>query len=160
VPGIWAIGEVNGRGAFTHTAYNDYEIVAANLFDGGARKVSDRIACYGLFIEPPLGRCGLSEGEARKAGKKALVARLDMQRVSRARLRGETQGFMKIVVDAETQKILGAALLGLSGDEVMHTILDLMYAGAPYTLLERVMHAHPTVSEYLPVLIGKLEPVA
>jgi pyruvate/2-oxoglutarate dehydrogenase complex dihydrolipoamide dehydrogenase (E3) component len=158
VDGVWALGEVNGRGAFTHTAYNDYEIVAANLFDRALRKVSDRIACYGLFTDPPLGRCGLSEAEARKAGHKLLVGRLDMSSVSRARLHGETHGFMKIIVDAQSGKVLGASFLGLSGDEVMHTILDLMYAGAPYTLLERVMHAHPTVSEYLPVLIGRLEP--
>jgi pyruvate/2-oxoglutarate dehydrogenase complex dihydrolipoamide dehydrogenase (E3) component len=157
VDGIWAIGEVNGRGAFTHTSYNDYEIVAANLFDGASRKVSDRIACYGLFTDPPLGRCGMSEAEARKAGHKLLIGRLEMKSVGRARERGETLGFMKIVVDADSEKILGAAFLGLAGDEVMHTILDLMYAAAPYTLLERVMHAHPTVSEYLPVLIGNLE---
>lgn len=160
VPHIWALGECNGHGAFTHTAYNDYEIVAANLLDGGSRRVSDRIQTYALFIDPPLGRAGMSEGEARKAGRRALVARLDMKRVGRARERGETQGFLKLVVDAETQKILGAAMLGIEADELVQSILNIMYADAPYTLIERAMYIHPTVSEFLPTLVGELEPVA
>jgi len=160
VPGVWAIGDVNGRGAFTHTSYNDYEILAANLFDGEKRRVSDRISTYGLFIDPPLGRAGMTEREVRAAGIKALVGTLPMASVGRARERGETQGFMKIIVAAETKQILGAALLGLGGDELVHTLLDLMYAKAPYTVIERAMHIHPTVGEYLPTVIGNLEPMA
>jgi pyruvate/2-oxoglutarate dehydrogenase complex dihydrolipoamide dehydrogenase (E3) component len=160
VPGIWAIGDANGRGAFTHTSYNDYEIVAANLFDGGKRRVSDRIAAYGLFIDPPLGRAGMTEKEVRAAGLEALVGKLPMTSVGRARERSETNGFMKILVAADSRKILGAALLGIGGDEIVHTLLDLMYAGAPYDVIERAMHIHPTVAEYLPTLIGTLEPLA
>ena len=159
VPGIWAIGDCNGRGAFTHTSYNDYEIVAANLLDGGRRKVRDRIPTYALFIDPPLGRAGLSEWEARATGKKLLVATLPMTRIGRARERSETQGFMKLVADARSKRILGAAVLGIEGDEVVQSILDLMYAKAPYTLIERSMYIHPTVMEYLPTLVGNLEPV-
>lgn len=158
VPGIWAIGDCNGRGAFTHTSYNDYEIVAANLFDGGKRRVSDRIATYALFIDPPLGRCGMTEREARAAGKRLLVGRLDMSSVGRARERGETLGFMKLVVDADSERILGAAMLGIEGDEVVQSILDLMYAGVSYKQIERAMYIHPTVMEYLPTLVGNLEP--
>ncbi len=158
VPGIWAIGDCNGRGAFTHTSYNDYEIVAANLLDGGRRKVRDRIPTYALFIDPPLGRAGMSEWEARATGKKLLVATLPMTRIGRARERSETQGFMKLVADARSKRILGAAVLGIEGDEVVQSILDLMYAKAPYTLIERTMYIHPTVMEYLPTLVGNLEP--
>jgi len=159
VPGIWALGEANGRGAFTHTSYNDYEIVAANLLDGDKRRVSDRIAIYALFIDPPLGRVGMSEAEVRKSGRKALVAKMPMKRVGRARERGETQGFMKVLVDEESKHFLGAALLGIEGDEVIHSIADLMYARAPYTVMQRAVHVHPTVSELVPTLLGKLEPL-
>jgi pyruvate/2-oxoglutarate dehydrogenase complex dihydrolipoamide dehydrogenase (E3) component len=158
--GIWALGECNGRGAFTHTSYNDYEIVAANLLDGGKRRVSDRIPAYGLYIDPPLGRAGQSEAEVRSSGRKALMAKYEMSSVGRARERGETQGFMKLLVDAESERILGAALLGIEGDEVMQGILGLMYAGASWRVMERAMYVHPTVSEYLPSLVGSLEPLA
>ncbi len=160
VDGIWAIGDVNGRGAFTHTSYNDYEIVAANIFSNDPRKISDRITCYGLFTDPPLGRIGMTEKEVRQSGRKALVAKRLMTTVGRARERGETQGFMKVVVDAETHDILGAALLGLNGDEVVHALLDAMAAGVTATSIERTMHIHPTVSEYLPTLMGDLRPLA
>ncbi|MDQ2928476.1 MAG: FAD-containing oxidoreductase [Pseudomonadota bacterium] len=160
VPGIWAMGDVNGRGAFTHTSYNDYEIVAANLFDGDPRRVSDRITAYALFIDPPLGRAGMTEREVRASERKALAATMPMTRVSRAVERSETAGFMKIVVDAVTKKILGAALLGIEGDEVIHSILDVMYAGTPYTVIQRAMHIHPTVSELIPTLLGELKPLA
>jgi pyruvate/2-oxoglutarate dehydrogenase complex dihydrolipoamide dehydrogenase (E3) component len=159
VPGIWALGEANGRGAFTHTSYNDYEIVAANLLDGERRRVSDRIPIYALFIDPPLGRVGMSEAEVRKSGRKALIATMPMSRVGRARERGETQGFMKVLVDAESKQFLGAALLGIEGDEVIHAIADLMYARVPYTIMQRAVHVHPTVSELLPTLLGALEPL-
>ncbi len=160
VPGIWAIGDVNGRGAFTHTSYNDFEIVAANLFDKDPRRVTDRIPCYALFIDPPLGRVGMSEREVRAAGLKALTAKYAMTSIGRARERGETQGFMKVLVDAETEKILGAALLGIAGDEVVHCLLDVMSAGAPYTAISRAVHIHPTVAEYLPTMLGELKPLA
>jgi pyruvate/2-oxoglutarate dehydrogenase complex dihydrolipoamide dehydrogenase (E3) component len=159
VPGIWALGDCNGRGAFTHTSYNDYEIVAANLFDGDHRRVSDRIQAYALYIDPPLGRCGMTDAEIRKSGRRALITRYPMVRVSRAYEKAETQGFMKICVDAETKQILGAAILGTGGDEVIHVLLDIMYAKAPYTVIQRAMHIHPTVAEYLPTILGKLEPL-
>jgi len=159
VPGIWALGDVNGRGAFTHTSYNDYEIVAANLFDHDARSVADRIQAYALFIDPPLGRIGMTEREVRATGRKALVGTMLMSRVGRARERSETQGYMSVLVDAETKKILGAMLLGIEGDEVIHSILDVMYAGAPYTAIQRAMHIHPTVSELVPTLLGELKPL-
>ena len=159
VPGIWAIGDVNGRGAFTHTSYNDYEILAANMFDGDPRRVSDRILTYGLFIDPPLGRVGMTEREVRDSGRKALVAKMKMARVGRARERSETQGFMKILVDAETKKILGATILGIGGDEVIHSLLDVMYADAPYTVIQRAMHIHPTVTELIPTMLGNLKPL-
>ncbi|MGE5816936.1 MAG: FAD-containing oxidoreductase [Deltaproteobacteria bacterium] len=159
VPGIWALGDCNRRGAFTHTSYNDYEIVAANLLDRDARKVSDRITTYALFIDPPLGRAGMTEAEVRASGRKALVATRPMTRVSRAVEKGETQGFMKVVVDAETKEILGAAILGVTGDEVIHSLLDVMYAKAPYTTVSRAMHIHPTVSELLPTLLQDLQPM-
>ncbi len=158
VPGIWALGDCNGLGAFTHTSYNDYEIVAGNLFSADHRRVSDRIQAYALYIDPPLGRCGMTDAEVRKSGRRALVTKYPMSRVSRAYEKGETQGFMKITVDAETKQILGAAILGTGGDEVIHVLLDVMYAKAPYTVIECAMHIHPTVAEYLPTVLGKLEP--
>ena len=158
VPGIWALGDCNGRGAFTHTAYNDYEIVADNLLNSDHRLVSDRIQTYGLFIDPPLGRCGLTDAEIRKSGRAALVAKYPMTGVTRALEKGETQGFMKITVDAQTKQILGAAILGTGGDEVVHVLLDVMYAKAPYTVIQRAMHIHPTVAEYLPTVLSRLEP--
>ena len=160
VPGIWALGDCNGRGAFTHTSYNDYQIVADNLFNADHRRVSDRIQTYGLFIDPPLGRCGMTDAEIRKSGRRALAAKYPMSQVSRAWEKGETQGFIKISVDAETKQILGAAILGIGGDEVIHVLLDAMYAKAPYTVIERAMHIHPTVAEYLPFILAKLEPLA
>jgi pyruvate/2-oxoglutarate dehydrogenase complex dihydrolipoamide dehydrogenase (E3) component len=160
VPGIWALGDCNGRGAFTHTSYNDYEIVADNLFNADHRRVSDRIQAYALYIDPPLGRCGKTESEIRKSGGRALFTQYPMSRVSRAYEKGETQGFLKIYVDAETKQILGAAILGIGGDEVIHVLLDLMYAKAPYTVVQRAMHIHPTVAEYLPTIFAKLEPLA
>jgi pyruvate/2-oxoglutarate dehydrogenase complex dihydrolipoamide dehydrogenase (E3) component len=159
VPGIWAIGDVNGRGAFTHTSYNDYEILAANMFDNDPRRVSDRILTYGLFIDPPLGRVGMTEREVRQAGRKALVGKMMMARVGRARERSETQGFMKILIDAETKKILGATILGIGGDEIIHSLLDVMYADAPYTVIQRAMHIHPTVTELIPTMLGDLKPL-
>ncbi len=159
VPGVWALGDCNGKGAFTHTSYNDYEIVAANLLDNDPRRVSDRILAYGLFIDPPLGRVGLTEAEVRKTGRKVLVGKRLMARVARAVERSETQGFMKILVDAETREILGAAILGIGGDEVIHSILDIMYAKAPYTVIQRAMHIHPTVSELIPTMLGDLKPL-
>jgi len=158
VEGIWALGDCNGRGAFTHTAYNDFEIVAANLLDDDPRRVTDRIETYALFIEPPLGRAGMTETAAKAAGKKILVGKRPMTKVKRAVEKGETQGFMKVVVDAESKQILGAAILGTGGDEVVHVILDVMYARAPYTLIQRAMHIHPTVSELLPTVFGELQP--
>jgi len=160
VPGIWALGDCNGRGAFTHTSYNDYEIVADNLFNADHRRVSDRIQAYALYIDPPLGRCGMSDAEIRKSGRPALIAKYPMVRVSRAFEKGETQGFIKICIDAETKQILGAAILGTGGDEVIHVLLDVMYAKAPYTVIQRAMHIHPTVAEYLPTVLSKLEPFA
>jgi pyruvate/2-oxoglutarate dehydrogenase complex dihydrolipoamide dehydrogenase (E3) component len=159
VPGIYALGDCNGRGAFTHTAYNDYEIVAANLLDGDQRRVSDRITAYALYIDPPLGRAGMTETEVRKSGRKALIGKRPMTEVGRAREKGETDGFMKILVDAETKKILGASLLGIECDEVIHSILDVMYADAPYTVIQRAMHIHPTVSELIPTMLGELKPL-
>jgi pyruvate/2-oxoglutarate dehydrogenase complex dihydrolipoamide dehydrogenase (E3) component len=156
VPGIFALGDCNGRGAFTHTAWNDFEIVAANLLDGGERRVGDRITAYALYTDPPLGRCGMSETEVRKSGKPALIATMPMEDVSRAYEKGETQGFMKVLVDKETKRFLGASFLGLNGDEVIHTVLDLMYAQAPYTVMARAMHIHPTVTEFLPTMLGEL----
>jgi pyruvate/2-oxoglutarate dehydrogenase complex dihydrolipoamide dehydrogenase (E3) component len=160
VPGIWALGDCNGKGGFTHTSYNDYEIVAANLLDHDPRRVSDRIPAYALFIDPPLGRAGMTEAEARRSGRRVLIGKRPMTRVSRAVEKGETQGFMKILVDAETKQILGAAILGTGGDEVVHSILDVMYAKAPYTTIQRAMHIHPTVSELVPTMLGELEPLA
>jgi pyruvate/2-oxoglutarate dehydrogenase complex dihydrolipoamide dehydrogenase (E3) component len=160
VPGIWALGDCNGRGAFTHTSYNDYETVADNLLNGDQRRVSDRIHTYALFTDPPLGRCGMTDAEIRKSGRAALVTKHPMSRVGRAVEKGETQGFIKITVDAETKHILGAAILGTGGDEVIHVLLDVMYAKAPYTVVQRAMHIHPTVAEFLPTVLSKLEPFA
>ncbi|MFA9408017.1 MAG: FAD-containing oxidoreductase [Candidatus Dadabacteria bacterium] len=159
VHGIWAIGDCNGKGAFTHTSYNDFEIVAANLLDNDPRRVSDRILCYGLFIDPPLGRVGMTEDQVKKSGRKALIGKRMMARVGRARERGETDGFIKVIVDAETKEILGAAILGIEGDEAIHCILDVMYAKAPYTVIQRAVHIHPTVSEVIPTVLGSLQPL-
>jgi pyruvate/2-oxoglutarate dehydrogenase complex dihydrolipoamide dehydrogenase (E3) component len=158
-PGVWAMGDCNGKGAFTHTAYNDFEIIAANLLDNDPRKVSDRIACYGLFIDPPLGRVGMTEAEARATGRPLLVGQRPMTRVGRATEKGETQGFMKVIVDAETKQLLGAAILGLNGDEAVHGMIDIMYAKAPYTVIQRAVHIHPTVSELIPTMLGELKPL-
>ena len=159
-PGVWALGDVNGRGAFTHTAYNDYEILAANLLDGDDRRVSERIAAYALYTDPPLGRVGMNEHQARASGRSVLAASMPMSGVARARERGETRGLMKMLVDADTREILGGAVLGIGGDEVIHVLQALMYAGAPYTLLERAaIGIHPTVSELLPSLAADLRPL-
>jgi pyruvate/2-oxoglutarate dehydrogenase complex dihydrolipoamide dehydrogenase (E3) component len=158
-PGVWALGDVNGRGAFTHTAWNDYEIVAANLLDNDPRRVTDRIPIYALFIDPPLGRVGIGESEARASGRPTLVGRMPMTRVGRAVERGETLGFMKVIVDEGSKAILGAALLGVNGDEAVHSIVDVMYAKAPYTVISRAMHIHPTVTELIPTLLQRLKPL-
>jgi pyruvate/2-oxoglutarate dehydrogenase complex dihydrolipoamide dehydrogenase (E3) component len=160
VDGIWALGDCNGRGAFTHTSYNDAEIVAANLLDNDTRRISDRIPAYALYTDPPLGRAGLTEAEVRQTGRRALVGKRPMTRVARAVEKGETQGFMKIVVDADTREILGAAILGVGGDEAVHCILDAMYAKAPYTAIQRAVHIHPTASELIPTMLGELQPLA
>jgi len=159
VEGIWALGDCNGKGAFTHTSYNDYEIVAANLFDADPRRVSDRITAYALYIDPPLGRIGQTEEEVRRSGRKALIGKRPMTRVGRAVEKGETQGFMKVIVDADSYAILGAAILGVGGDEVVHGLLDGMYAKAPYTTIQRAVHIHPTVSELVPTMIGEMQPL-
>jgi pyruvate/2-oxoglutarate dehydrogenase complex dihydrolipoamide dehydrogenase (E3) component len=159
VPGIWAMGDCNGRGAFTHTSWNDFEIVAANILDNDQRRVSDRISAYALYTDPPLGRVGMTEAEVRKTGKPALISTMAMEDVSRAYEKSETKGFMKILVDQDSKQILGASLLGLAGDEVIHCILDLMYAKAPYTVMQRAMHVHPTVSEFIPTMMGDLKPL-
>jgi pyruvate/2-oxoglutarate dehydrogenase complex dihydrolipoamide dehydrogenase (E3) component len=158
VPGIWAMGDCNGRGAFTHTSYNDFEIVAANLLDNDPRRVSDRITTYGLYVDPPLGRAGMTEAEVRASGRRALIGTRPMTRVGRAVEKGETQGFMKVLVDADSKEILGAAILGVGGDEAVHCILDVMYAKAPYTTIQRAVHIHPTVSELIPTVLGDLKP--
>jgi pyruvate/2-oxoglutarate dehydrogenase complex dihydrolipoamide dehydrogenase (E3) component len=160
VPGVWALGDANGRGAFTHTSYNDFEIVAANLLRGGHRSVTDRIPAYALFTDPPLGRVGMSEAQVRASGRPALVGTMPMSRVGRARERGETQGFMKVLVDAQNERILGASLLCIEGDEIVHSLLDVMAAGASYRVVQRAVHIHPTVSELIPTLLGQLEPLA
>ena len=159
VPGIWALGDCNGRGAFTHTSWNDFEIVAANLFDNDPRRVSDRITAYALYTDPPRGRAGMTEAEVRKSRRPALIATMAMEDVSRAYEKGETNGFMKVLVDQETKQILGASLLGVSGDEVIHCILDVMYAKAPSTVLRRAMHIHPTISEFIPTMLEDLAPL-
>jgi pyruvate/2-oxoglutarate dehydrogenase complex dihydrolipoamide dehydrogenase (E3) component len=159
VDGIWAMGDVNGRGAFTHTSYNEHEIVADNLLEDRDRSLAGRIPVYALYIDPPLGRIGLNEKQVRERGRPALVASMPMQKVARARERSETEGLMKIFVDAESKEILGMALLGIEGDEVVHTPLAHMAAGTPYTVLQQTVHIHPTVSELIPTLLGQLEPL-
>lgn len=160
VEGIWALGDCNGKGAFTHTSYNDFEIVAANLLDNDSRKVSDRIAAHAVFIDPPLGRVGMSSAEAVASGRRVLAGERPMSHVRRAVEKGEPQGFMRILVDAGTREILGATILGTGGDEAIHCILDMMYAKAPYTALQRAMHIHPTVSELIPTILGEMKPLA
>jgi pyruvate/2-oxoglutarate dehydrogenase complex dihydrolipoamide dehydrogenase (E3) component len=159
VPGIYAMGDCNGRGAFTHTAYNDYEIVAANLLDNDPRRVSDRILCYAMYLDPPLGRIGMTEDQVRTSGRPALIATRPMTRVNRAVEKGESLGFMKVLVDAESKLILGASLLGVGCDEAIHCLLDVMYAKAPYTTISRAVHIHPTVSELIPTLLQSLKPL-
>jgi pyruvate/2-oxoglutarate dehydrogenase complex dihydrolipoamide dehydrogenase (E3) component len=156
--GVWAVGDCNGRGAFTHTSWNDHEIVVATLFDGDPRRIGDRIACYALFIDPALGRVGMTETEALASGRPVLRAKMPMQRVGRAREAGETQGFMKVLVDADSQRLMGAAILGLNGDEVVHSLLDIMAADQPYTVISRAVHIHPTVTELVPTLLQQLRP--
>jgi pyruvate/2-oxoglutarate dehydrogenase complex dihydrolipoamide dehydrogenase (E3) component len=158
--GVWCMGDANGKGAFTHTAWNDYEIVAANLFDNDPRRISERIPCYALFIDPPLGRVGMNEAEAANSGRRLLAGKMFMTRVGRAREMGETQGFMKVLVDADTKELLGAAILGINGDEIVHSMLNMMYARQPYTTMQRAVHIHPTVSELVPTLLGALQPAA
>ncbi len=153
---IWALGECNGQGAFTHTSYNDYEIVASQLFEDQPRRVSDRIPCYGLFIDPPLGRVGLTEQQVRASGKKALIGKMMMSRIGRAKERGETQGFMKVLIDVETEQILGANILGIGGDEIIHLFLDIMYAGQSYQIIKNAVHIHPTVAELIPTMLQDL----
>lgn len=160
VPGIWALGDCNGHGGFTHTSYNDFEIVVANLLDNDPRRLSDRILAYALYIDPPLGRAGMTEADVRKSGKKALIGKYMMTSVGRAIEKSETQGFMKVMVDAETKQILGAAILGVGGDEVIHSLLDIMYAKAPYTVVSRAMHIHPTLSELIPTMLQDLKPMS
>jgi pyruvate/2-oxoglutarate dehydrogenase complex dihydrolipoamide dehydrogenase (E3) component len=159
VPGVWALGDCNGRGGFTHTSYNDFEIVAANLLDHEPRSVGDRITAYNLYIDPPLGRAGMTERDARGSGRRVLKGSRPMTRVGRAVEKGETQRFMKVLVDADSKEILGAAILGTGGDEAIHCVLDTMYARAPYTVLKKAMHIHPTVSELIPTILGELQPL-
>lgn len=157
--GIWAIGDCNGRGAFTHTSYNDFEIVAANLLTEERRSVCDRIKAYNIYTDPPLGRAGMTEAEVRKSGRASLKAVRPMTRVNRAIAQGETTGFMKALVDAESKQVVGAALLGVHCDEVVHVLLDLMYAQKPYTMLTHAVHIHPTVAELVPTLLEDLHPL-
>ncbi len=159
VPGIWAMGDCNGKGAFTHTSYNDFEIVAANLLDNDPRKVSDRITTYGLYIDPPLGRAGMTESEAKATGRNVLIGKYPMTKVGRAVEKGETLGFMKVLIDTDTKRIMGAAILGTGGDEAIHSILDVMYADKPYTVIQRAVHIHPTLSELIPTMLGELHPL-
>jgi pyruvate/2-oxoglutarate dehydrogenase complex dihydrolipoamide dehydrogenase (E3) component len=159
VPGIWALGDCNARGGFTHTSYNDFEIVAANLLDHEPRSVTDRITAYNLYIDPPLGRAGMTERDARGSGRRVLKGSRPMTRVGRAVEKGETQGFMKVLVDGDSKEILGATILGTGGDEAIHCVLDLMYARAPYTVMRRAVHIHPTVSELIPTILGELQPL-
>ena len=160
VPHIWAMGDCNGRGAFTHTSYNDFEIVAANLLDHDPRRVTDRFTAYALYIDPPLGRAGMTDADVRRSARRALTGFRPMTRVGRAVEKGETQGFMKVTIDADTQQILGAAIIGPGADEAIHCILDVMYAKAPYQTLQRAVHIHPTVSELIPTILGEMKPLA
>jgi pyruvate/2-oxoglutarate dehydrogenase complex dihydrolipoamide dehydrogenase (E3) component len=157
-PNVYALGDCNGRGAFTHTAYNDHEIVADNLLHGTNRKVSDRIVIYGVFTDPPLGRIGMTEAEARNASRSLLIGRRPMTEVARAIEKGETQGFMKILVDAQSKEILGAAILGVEGDESVQSLVDAMYARLPYTAVQHGVRIHPTVSELIPTVLAGLTP--
>jgi pyruvate/2-oxoglutarate dehydrogenase complex dihydrolipoamide dehydrogenase (E3) component len=159
VPHIWALGDVNGKGGFTHTSWDDFQVVAANLLDGGHRRVSERIPIYAVYTDPPLGRCGMTATEARASGRRVLIGKRPMAKVGRARERGETFGSMQILVDADSRQILGATILGIEGDEAIHSIVDTMYADVPYTVLERAVHAHPTVSELIPTVLGALQPL-
>jgi pyruvate/2-oxoglutarate dehydrogenase complex dihydrolipoamide dehydrogenase (E3) component len=159
VDGVWALGDCNGRGGFTHTSYNDYEIVAGNLLDNEHRRVTDRIQAHALYIDPPLAQIGMTEAQVRKTGKAALMGTRPMTKVGRAVEKGETQGFMKVLVDADSKRILGASILGTGGDEAIHCILDTMYADAPYTMLARAVHIHPTVSELIPTTLQSLKPL-
>lgn len=156
-PHIWALGECNGRGGFTHTSYNDYEIVADQLFGNATRNVTDRIPCYGLFIDPPLARVGMNEQQAKQTGRSILTGKMPMKKVGRAREFGQTQGLMKVLIDAESEKLLGASLFGLSADEAIHSLLDCMYAEKSYTTIRDAVHIHPTVSELIPTLLQNLE---
>jgi pyruvate/2-oxoglutarate dehydrogenase complex dihydrolipoamide dehydrogenase (E3) component len=160
VPGIWALGDCNGRGAFTHTAYNDFEIVAGNLLDGAQRRLSERVTAYALYIDPPLGRVGMTDDQARATGRALLAAKRPMTKVGRAVEKGETQGFMKVVVDRETRRILGAAILGTGGDEAIHGLIDVVNANLPYDAIQRAVPIHPTVSELIPTLLSDLQPIA
>jgi pyruvate/2-oxoglutarate dehydrogenase complex dihydrolipoamide dehydrogenase (E3) component len=159
LPGVFAIGDCNGRGAFTHTSYNDYEIVADNLLEGAARRVSDRIPAHALYIDPPLAQVGMTETEIRKTGKPVLIGMRPMTRVGRAIEKGETFGFMKIFVDAESRHILGATVFGTGADEAIHCILTAMYARQPVSLLAHSVHIHPTVAELIPTICGELKPL-
>jgi pyruvate/2-oxoglutarate dehydrogenase complex dihydrolipoamide dehydrogenase (E3) component len=159
VPGIWALGDCNGRGAFTHTAYNDFEILAANLLDGAKRELRERVTAYALYIDPPLGRVGMTDSQARGTGRPLLAAKRPMTKVGRAVEKGETLGFMKVVVDRDSRRILGAAILGTGGDEAIHGVIDIVNAGVPYDELQRAVPIHPTVSELIPTLLGDLQPM-
>jgi pyruvate/2-oxoglutarate dehydrogenase complex dihydrolipoamide dehydrogenase (E3) component len=159
VPGIWALGDVNGRGAFTHTSYNDFEIVVANLLDDDPRRVTDRVPAYALYTDPPLARIGMARAEAKASGKRVLVGHVPMARVGRARERGETDGHLEALIDADTQRILGATLVGIEADEAIHCLLDVMSAGLPCTAISRTMHIHPTVSELIPTMLQSLKPL-
>jgi pyruvate/2-oxoglutarate dehydrogenase complex dihydrolipoamide dehydrogenase (E3) component len=159
VPGVFALGDCNGRGAFTHTSYNDFEIVAANLLDGEDRRVSRRIPAYALYIDPPLGRVGMTEAQARASGRKLLIGTRPMTQVGRAVEKGETQGFMKVIADAQSQRILGASILGVGGDEAIHGVIDIMNADVPYMKLQQAVPIHPTVSELIPTVLGDMQPV-
>ena len=159
VDGIWALGDINGRGAFTHTSYQDYEIVVDNLA-GGARTADGRIPTYAMFTDPPLGRVGISEREARRSGKRVLMATFPMSEHTRALLDGETAGLIKLLVDADTDRFLGAATLGLAGDEIIQVVSALMHAGAPCRVLAEMLPIHPTVAEFFPTILKRLEPLA
>jgi len=156
---VWALGDCNGRGGFTHTAYNDFEIVAGNLLDGDPRRISDRHSCYALYTDPPVGRVGMTLQEARDSGRRVLVAYRPMSKVSRAREMSETQGFMRALIDADTKRLLGAVVFGIGGDEIVHSLLDVMYADAPYTTIARAVHIHPTISELIPTMLQDLTPL-